>query len=123
LNYGRLKKAEEKGDPEGGPAVSINLDPQDLSKNGPPNRQHSPAEMRPQHTYREGLLGLCSFRDKACNPQETGGSREFGGQVGWAVGTSTWRKVGIEEVWDLEQSEGGSGDGVNKICSVKELIN
>ena len=79
--------------------------------------------MRPQHTYREGLLGLCSFRDKACNPQETGGSREFGGQVGWAVGTSTWRKVGIEEVWDLEQSEGGSGDGVNKICSVKELIN
>ncbi|KRY62372.1 hypothetical protein T4D_6901 [Trichinella pseudospiralis] len=28
---GRLKEAEEKGDPVGGPAVSINLDPQDLS--------------------------------------------------------------------------------------------
>jgi hypothetical protein len=27
LNYRRLKKAEEKGDLVGGPAVSINLDP------------------------------------------------------------------------------------------------
>ncbi|KRY63205.1 hypothetical protein T4D_16920, partial [Trichinella pseudospiralis] len=27
LNWGRLKEAEEKGDPVGGPAVSINLDP------------------------------------------------------------------------------------------------
>jgi hypothetical protein len=27
LNYGRLKEAEEKGDPVEGPAVSINLDP------------------------------------------------------------------------------------------------
>jgi hypothetical protein len=28
------------------------------------------------------LLGLCSFRDDATKPQETGGPREFRGQVG-----------------------------------------
>jgi hypothetical protein len=36
----------------------------------------------PQHTYSRGLPGLCSFRDDAPNPQETGGPREFKGQVG-----------------------------------------
>jgi hypothetical protein len=46
LNQGRLKEDEEKGNP-GGPAVSINLDPQDLSNTGTPNRQHIPADMRP----------------------------------------------------------------------------
>jgi hypothetical protein len=46
----RLKEAEEKSNPEGGPAVSINLDPQDLSNTGPPNRQHTAADMRsPAH--------------------------------------------------------------------------
>ena len=30
VELGRLKEAEEKGDPVGGPAVSINLDSQDL---------------------------------------------------------------------------------------------
>ena len=33
---GRLKEAEEKGDPVGGLVVSINLNPQDLSNTGPP---------------------------------------------------------------------------------------
>jgi hypothetical protein len=47
LNEGRLKEPEEKVDPVGGPAVSINLDSQDLSNTGPPNRQHIPADMRP----------------------------------------------------------------------------
>ena len=36
-----------------------------------------------EHTYSRGLQGLCSFRDDAPNPQETGGPREFRGQVGW----------------------------------------
>jgi hypothetical protein len=27
------------------------------------------------------------------------------------VGTSTWRQLGGEEVWDVEQLEGGSGWG------------
>jgi hypothetical protein len=43
----RLKEAEEKGYPVGGPAVSINLNPRDVSNTGPPNRQHIPADMRP----------------------------------------------------------------------------
>jgi hypothetical protein len=59
----------------------------------------------PQHTYSRGLLY------DAPNPQETGGPREFRGQVGWK-GTSTWRRgwgdrgdgmgVGVEEIWDVE---------------------
>jgi hypothetical protein len=50
LNWGRLKEAEEKGDSVGGPVVSINLDPWDLSDTEPPNRQHTPADIRlPTH--------------------------------------------------------------------------
>jgi hypothetical protein len=33
-----MKEAEEKGDPVGGPAVSINLDARDFSNTGPSNR-------------------------------------------------------------------------------------
>ena len=36
----------------------------------------------PQHTYSRELLGLCSFRDDAPNPQETRGPREFRDEVG-----------------------------------------
>jgi hypothetical protein len=36
--------------------------------------------------YSRGLPGLCSFRDDAPNPQETGGPREFRGQVGGGEG-------------------------------------
>jgi hypothetical protein len=42
-----LREAEEKGNPIGGPAVSINLDPWDLSNTEPSNRQDTPANMRP----------------------------------------------------------------------------
>jgi hypothetical protein len=41
-----MEEAEEEGDLVGGAAVSINLDPQDLSKTGPPTMQHTPADMR-----------------------------------------------------------------------------
>ena len=51
LNYGRLKEAEEEDKTIRGPAVSINLDPQDLSNTGPPPRQHAPADMRPPNTH------------------------------------------------------------------------
>ena len=47
LNYGRLKEAEEKGDSIGGPALLLNLNPQDLSDTEPPKRQHTSADMRP----------------------------------------------------------------------------
>jgi hypothetical protein len=39
--------AKEEGNPVGGPAVSINMDPWDLSNTGPPNKQHTLADMRP----------------------------------------------------------------------------
>ena len=81
MNYGKAEEAEEKGDPLGGPAVSINLDPRDLSNTGPPNRQHTLADMRPQHIYNQGLPGLGSTRDDAPNPQKTVGPRDFRGQV------------------------------------------
>jgi hypothetical protein len=34
----------------------------------------------------------CSFRDDAPDPQETGGPREFRGQMGWRVVVSMWRQ-------------------------------
>jgi hypothetical protein len=114
LNQGRLKEAEEKGDSVRGPVVLVNLDPQDLSNTEPPNRQHTPADMSPQHS--RGLLGLFSFRDEAPNPQETVGPREFRGQVWWGVGASTWRQRG----WGggvrcgavREWIKGGAGNGI-----------
>jgi hypothetical protein len=42
-----LEEAEEEGNPVRGPAVSINLDPQDLSDTGLPIRQDTPADMSP----------------------------------------------------------------------------
>jgi hypothetical protein len=51
-------------------------------------------------------------REDAPNPQETGGPREFRGLV-VVVGVriSLWRQGSGEEVWDVEQSEGGPGGG------------
>jgi hypothetical protein len=46
-----------------------------------------------------GLPGPCSFRDDAPNPQEAGGPREL--ELRWGGGG--------EEVWDMEQLEGGWG--------------
>jgi len=44
LNWGKLEEAEEKGHPVEGPAVSTDLDLQDLL---PPTRQHIPTDMKP----------------------------------------------------------------------------
>lgn len=49
---------------------------------------------------------MCSFRDDAPNPRETGGPREFIGQVGCGLKTSRWRQRVGEEVCDMEQLEG-----------------
>ena len=43
----KLEEAEEEGEPVGLSAVSIHLDPRDLSDIGTPTRQHTPADMRP----------------------------------------------------------------------------
>jgi hypothetical protein len=42
-----MRKAEEKDNLVGGPAISVNLNPQDLSSTGPPNKQHIPPDMKP----------------------------------------------------------------------------
>ena len=52
-----IKKAEKERDPVGGPAVSINLDPPDLSDNGPSTRQHVLADMRPQTHMQQRTAG------------------------------------------------------------------
>jgi hypothetical protein len=50
VELGKAERRWEKDDPVRGAAASINLDPQDLSNTGPPNRQHKPADMRsPTH--------------------------------------------------------------------------
>jgi hypothetical protein len=45
----KLEEAEEKGDTIEGSAVSINLDPRDLSHTRPPTKQHTPVDMRSPH--------------------------------------------------------------------------
>ena len=56
----KLEEAE-KGEPVGGPAISINLDLQDLSSTGPPIRQVTPAYMKlPTHMQQRLLLSLGS---------------------------------------------------------------
>jgi hypothetical protein len=79
----KLEEDEKEGNPVGGQVVIINLDPRDLSDTGPPNSQHIPAEMRPQHVYSRGLLGLGLLSDDAPDPQEPGGYRKFKGLLGW----------------------------------------
>ena len=69
--------------------------------------------MRPPiHSYSRGLPGLCSFRDDAPNAQETGGSGSLRGQVGWRVGHPCGDGWVAQEVWDVEQSEGGLERGM-----------
>ena len=52
---------------------------------------------------------MCSFRDDAPNPQETGGPRQFRGQVGWRDRDRDPHRDGWfgKEVWDVEQLEDG----------------
>jgi hypothetical protein len=55
--------------------------------------------MRPlTYTYSRGILVLCSFRADAPNPQETGGPREFRGQVGGGV----WTSGGGVKIWSIK---------------------
>jgi hypothetical protein len=49
---------------------------------------------------------------------EAPGSLEVRWGGGWGHPASRWRQGGGEEVWDMEQSEGGWGAG-NRIWSVK----
>jgi hypothetical protein len=117
----KLEEPEEVVSPVGGLAVSINLDPWDLSNTWSPTRQHTPVDVRPPTHIQWGLAGLCSFRDDVPNPQETGGPREFRGQLGWEVGcvwghprgnTGVRKRFGIWISWRVDRVD-------DKIWSIK----
>jgi hypothetical protein len=78
-------KEAEKGDPVEGPIVSINLDPQDLSNTGPPNRQHAPADMR-LHTHTVEDFWVCVHSEMmhiTLKRLEAPGSLEVRWDRGW----------------------------------------
>ena len=54
---------------------------------------------------------LDSVREDTTNPQETSGSREWGGLVMWGLGSGDILLETGEELWDVEQSEGRPGGG------------
>jgi hypothetical protein len=86
------------------------LDPQDLSNTGPPNRQHTIADMRfPTHTVED--FPFCVHSEMmhiTLKILEAPGSLE----ARWVgVGTSKWRQGIWEEVWDVEQLEAQQGWG------------
>jgi hypothetical protein len=73
--------------------------------------------MRPPTQFSRGLLDLCSFRDDAPNHQETGGPREFRGQVGWGWEHPRGDGVGQGEGWygtwnSRRVDGGGAGNGM-----------
>jgi hypothetical protein len=87
---GKLEEAEEEGNPAGGPAVSINLDPE-ISQTL--NHQQGSIHQLlcgPQHIYSRGLQNLGLVREDAPSPHKTGGSREFKGLVGLGYGGGMW---------------------------------
>jgi hypothetical protein len=96
LNLGRWKEAEEKGDPVEGTAVSINLDPLDLSNTGPTKRQHIPADMRPSNTLTVEDFQVCVHSEMmhiTLKRLEVLGSLEvrWGGRWGHPHGDRGWR--------------------------------
>jgi len=52
----KLEEAKKKGNPLGRPAVSINLDPQDLSNTGTPSMQHTPGRFYKYSFSTEGRV-------------------------------------------------------------------
>jgi hypothetical protein len=81
--WGRLKEAEEKGNPVGGPVVSITLDPQDLSDTGPPNRQHTPADMRPPTYIQQRTFVHSEMMHLTLKRLKAPGSLEVRWDMGW----------------------------------------
>ena len=101
---GKLEEAEEEGHPVGGPAVSINLNPQDLSDIRSSTRKLAPADKRPLAHMQWKNAGT-GFNQGACTQPlerlEAPGPLEVwsGGEE---EGTSLWRQRGGQEVWDVE---------------------
>jgi len=118
----KLEEAKEEANPIGGPAVSINPDPWDLSA-----LHHQPGSIHqlirgPWHIYSRGLPSLGSVREDAPNPQETEGPRKFRGLAGWVEwwhpsgDKELGRRYGMWNSWKVDR-EG------NKIWSVKKEKN
>jgi hypothetical protein len=123
LNWGRLKETEEKGDSVGEPTVLINLDLQDLSNSGQPNRQHTPADMRPPNMYTVKDFQVCVQSEMihlTLKRLENPGSLE----VRWVVGGGIHMDMvwSGEEVWDMEQLEGEWGGTGNGMWCVKNEL-
>jgi hypothetical protein len=67
----KLEEAEKVGNSVGGPAVSTNLEPQNLSDTGPPTSQHTSADMRtPTHIQQKIARSGFSQR-RVSNPTPT----------------------------------------------------
>jgi hypothetical protein len=60
-----IKGKAKEGIPAEGPAISINLDPQDLSDTGSSIRQHIPAYMRPPTHIQQRTAGS-GFNQRRC---------------------------------------------------------
>ena len=52
-----MEEAEEERNPRGKPAVSVNLEPRDLSDSEPPTRQYIAADMRPSTHIQQSSVG------------------------------------------------------------------
>jgi hypothetical protein len=86
-----LEEAEEESDPIGGPAISINLNPESL-RSGPPTSQHTSADMRPPLNIKQRTTG-CVFSQRRCPKRlEAPGSLEVCWSRGVGLGKTSWRQ-------------------------------
>jgi hypothetical protein len=88
-----MKEVEEEGCTVEGPAVSINLDPQDLPDSGSPGTIHH-LIFGLQHIYTRGLLVW--VQSEKMHPTLKRLEAQEHLEVG--VGTSSWGQVNKEEV-------------------------
>jgi hypothetical protein len=119
----KMEEVEEEGDPVGGPAVSINLNPlppasPEISK----TLDHQPGSIHKllwglQHIYSRGLPSLGSIREDAPNLQENKGPKKFRGGVGWGGGGKILVETGAGRRYGMWNSQGVDEKG-NKIWSV-----
>jgi hypothetical protein len=119
-----LGKIWKKGDPLGGPAVSINLDPMIFQTLDHLLGHIHQVIWGPKHIYSRRLPSLGSVREYAPNPQETRGPRAFwmSSQLGLKAGRGWgyfWRH-GVGRRYGILNSLRVDQEG-NKICSLKKI--
>jgi hypothetical protein len=105
---GKLEEAEKEGNLEGGPAVSINLDPWDLSRHWTINQAVYNSWYEDPNTYTaEDCQVLVQSEKMHLTLQQNGGFREFNGLVGLGSRDILMETGDKEEVWDGEQWDRG----------------